>query len=204
MIHATRKLGDSTSVAQRFGSTNGITRPEKVLDVLCNNTSGGLLYMQVHEVTNSLIPKGTTYSGGGGYTLTGLTAGHTYRFLFGVNDTQITNGAQTITNGNPNTTPGDVGAGTFVAAGTTVALAGTGNALITVSVVDQTAPQSTPVPAEGAVADFSWPVAGGPAGSGGTLGDWVDLEGVYCCWSSTAATKTIAAASGSIVILVKG
>lgn len=202
MIHSTRVIGDATSVASRFGTTNGIVRPEKLLDVTCFNNTGGVLYMLVFELTQSLIPFGTKYDGGGAYTITGLTAGHTYEFRFGANDTTITDGASVITNGNPNTAPGDVGAGTLVKlAGTTLALAGSAGALITLFIVDVTAPQSTPVPAEGSTPMFSFPVQGG---LGGTLGKQVDMAGIYCCWSSTQATKTIAAASGEINILLKG
>ena len=55
-------------------------------------------------------------------------------------------------------------------------------------------------PADGTVPKFSFPVF---SQTGGMLGQIVDLTGVYVCWSSTKATKTIAAASGSIVICVK-
>jgi len=55
-------------------------------------------------------------------------------------------------------------------------------------------------PAEGAVPKFSFPVQ---AGLGGTLGQEADLKGIYCCWSSTQATKTIAGASGEINIIVR-
>ena len=115
MNHATVVIGSQTSVASRFGTNSTITRPEKLLDVLCFNNTGGTLYMQVHEL----------------------------------------------------------------AAGTNT---------------------SSP-PADGVVPMFSFPVIGG---LGGTLGRSVDMTGIYCCWSSTQATKTIAAASGSINIIIKG
>jgi len=113
MNHATHVIGNASSVASRFGTENSVVRPEKLMDVLCFNSTGGTLYLQVHEI----------------------------------------------------------------ASGTATA------------------------PSEGAVPLFSFPVLGG---LGGTLGRSCDMTGVYCCWSSTAATKTIASASGSIVIVIKG
>lgn len=62
-------------------------------------------------------------------------------------------------------------------------------------------PAGAVAPAEGAVPRFSFPVF---SQTGGMLGQRCDLTGIYCCWSSTKATKTIAAASGSIVVVVKG
>ena len=57
-------------------------------------------------------------------------------------------------------------------------------------------------PADGQEPRFSFPVQGG---LGGTLGRSVDMQGIYCCWSTTSATKTlVGAASGSINIIVKG
>jgi hypothetical protein len=113
-------IGDSTSVAQRFGSENGAIRPEELLNVTCfNNTGaqgdGGSLFLQVHEIA-----------------------------------------------------PGAAGA---------------------------------VVPAEGSVPKFSFPVF---SKIGGMLGQRASLTGIYCCWSSTGPTKTIAAASGWINIIVKG
>jgi hypothetical protein len=195
MNFPTKIFGDATSVTSRFGSANGIVIPERLIDVLCFNSSNAALYMLVFEITNSLIPFGTAYAGGGTYTLSGLTAGHVYSYRFhGTNDTSITNGSDTIL--------ASAGAGTFTAAGTSVALAGTGSALITVDILDLTVPQSAPVPAEGAVPRFAgFPVQSGLAAN---LGKSVDMTGIYCCWSSTALAKTIAAASGSIEIIVRG
>jgi hypothetical protein len=190
---STHTIGDATSVTSRFGSENGIVRPERLLDVLCFNSSGGTLYMQVFEITNSLIPKGTAYAGGGTATLAGLTAGHTYAYIFGANDTNIINNGTTIL--------AATGAGTFVAGATSITLTGTGSALITTQITDLTVPNSAQVPSDGAVPKFAFPVQ---AGLGGTLGGGIDMTGIYCCWSSTAATKTIAAASGSIAIVIRG
>ena len=201
MNYPTHTLGDSTSVTSRFGSENGVVRPEKLLDVTCVNTSGGTLYMQVFEITNSLIPFGTAYSGAGGYTLTGLTTGHTYSYLTGASEpvaTTLTNGAQVFTV----PASGQALSGTFVAtAHTLVIAAATFSAIITANIQDVTAPNNAPVPAEGSKPRFSFPVL---AGLGGTLGEQCDMTGIYCCWSSTQATKTIAAASGEINILIKG
>lgn len=56
-------------------------------------------------------------------------------------------------------------------------------------------------PADGQVPKFSFPVF---SKTGGMLGQQVDLTGVYCCWSTTEATKTLVGAnSGSIIIVVK-
>ena len=189
----THLIGNAASVASRFGSENGIVRPERLLDVFCFNNTANLLYMQVHSITNSLIPAGTTYAGGGTATLAGLTAGHVYSYQFGANDTNIVNGTETILAAK--------GAGTFTAQGTSVTLTGTGSAIITTQITDLTVPNSVPVPAEGAVPRFSFPVQGG---LGGELGKEADMTGIYCCWSSTQAIKTIAAASGSIVIEIRG
>jgi hypothetical protein len=123
MTHATHTIGDATSVKDRFGcepfataatGANSI-RPEKLLDVLAFNNTGGVLYLQVHEIA-----------------------------------------------------PG----------------------------INVATPIDTAVPL------FSFPVQGG---LGGTLGRSVDIQGIYCCWSTTSGTKTlVAAASGSINIIVKG
>lgn len=122
MNHAAKTIGDATSVKERFGcfpntasgGANAI-RPEKLLDVLAFNNTGGVLYLQVHEIA-----------------------------------------------------PG----------------------------INVAAPIDTAVPL------VSFPVQGG---LGGTLGRGLDLQGIYCCWSTTQATKTlVGAASGSINIVVKG
>jgi hypothetical protein len=197
MNHPTHTIS-SGNCKQLFGTESGIVRPEKLLDVLAfNNTGiqgdGGALYLQVHEVDPGLVAGRTAYSGGpGAYLLTGLTAGHTYDYQFGNNDTNIVNGATTIT----------VPAGTFVASGSSVTLHGTPSALITTLITDLTVPQATPAPIDGAVPMFSFPVF---SQVGGTLGRSVDISGVYCCWSSTQATKTLVANnSGSIAIVLKG
>lgn len=186
----TRVIGDATSVAERFGSVNGILRPEKVLDVTCINTSGATLYMQVHDLFSNNIVTGN-YSGGGAKTVSGLTAGDTYYYEGGANDGTMTNGSVTV----PTTA---AYSGTFVAAGTSVTLVGTAAALVTLVIRPLRVRNSAA--AEGAVPMFSFPVQ---AGLGGTLGRSVDIAAVYCCWSSTQAIKTIAAASGEINIVLK-
>lgn len=189
-MHCTHVIGDATSVAQRFGSENGYVRPQCLEDVTCINTSGGNLYMQVFDITNTLVPFGTAYTAGS-YTLTGLTIGHSYSYNLGVNETSLTNGAQVFNAPN---------AGTFIATATTAVFAGSGTNLVTAYIQDLTVPQATPVPAEGSTPKFSFPVI---AGLGGTLGRECYMSGIYCCWSSTQATKTIAAASGEINILIR-
>ena len=200
MMPKTHTIGSATSVASRFGSENGIVRPEVLLDVPCFNNTGGVLYMLVFEITNSLIPFGTAYSGAGGYTLTGLTIGHTYSYLTGAGEpaaTTLTNGAQVFTV----PASGQALSGTFVATATTLVIAAaTDSANITANIQDVSVPNNATVPAEGAVPKFAFPVQGG---LGGSLGKAVDMSGIYCCWSSTQATKTIAAASGSIAIIIE-
>jgi len=162
---------------------------------------------------NNQIPFGTAYTAGS-YTLTGLTIGHLYYFVLGANETSLTNTAQTITNGAPTSgnaqTPGmpvglvgnvTTNAGWFIAQATSVVIAGSGTNLLTCYITDVTVPQSSPVPAEGSKPRFSFPVQGG---LGGALGREADMSGIYCCWSSTQATKTIAAASGELNIILKG
>ena len=197
MNFATHSIGDQTSVASRFGTETGVVRPEKLLDVLCVNTTGGTLYLQIFDITNSLIPFGTAYSGGGSYTLTGLVVGRTYTYRLGANDTQFTNNAVVYT-----------GSGTFVAAATTAVFTGTNSAIVTTfieQIVNPTANSqqvnSAVAPAAGSTPRFSFPVQ---AGLGGTLGRQVDMTGIYCVWSSSQATLTAAGASGSIEIIIKG
>lgn len=57
-------------------------------------------------------------------------------------------------------------------------------------------------PVDGSVAKFSFPVQ---AGLGGVLGERVDMDAIYVCWSSTPLVKTIVVAnSGSLVAILKG
>jgi hypothetical protein len=63
MNHATHTFGDASSVTQRFGTESTRLQCEKLLDVLCINTSGGLLYMQIFDLFKNLIPAATHYSG---------------------------------------------------------------------------------------------------------------------------------------------
>lgn len=68
--------------------------------------------------------------------------------------------------------------------------------------VHEIAAGAAAAPADGSVPRFSFPVF---SLTGGTLGRCVDLEGIYVCWSTTQATKTLVAAnSGSIAIVIKG
>lgn len=69
---------------------------------------------------SSLITPGVSYSGTGLYTKTGLTAGRTYSYSMGANDTKLVNGAQELAE-----------SGNFVANGTSVILHGTANELVT-------------------------------------------------------------------------
>lgn len=72
----------------------------------------------------NLIAAGTSYSGGGNYVLTGLTAGWTYYWSPGLaNDATLVNGSQTLTT-----------AGSFTAAGTSVTLTGTAAATVNAQV----------------------------------------------------------------------
>ena len=195
MNHATHTFGDSSSVAARFGTESGIVRPEKLLDVLCYNNTAGVLYMLIFGIQNSLIPFGTVYAGGGGlhYTLAGLTVGHLYSYSLGANETSLTNGAQVFNSPN---------AGTFVATANTAAfLTANAASLVTATVIDLTAPQATPAPVAGSTPKFNFPVQ---SGLGGTLGRSVDMQGIYCVWSTTPLTLTAAGASGPIEIVVKG
>ena len=67
--------------------------------------------------------------------------------------------------------------------------------------VHEITPGTAAAPADGSVPKFSFPVQND---QGGTLGRAADMQGIYCCWSSTALTKTIVLAnSGSINIIVK-
>lgn len=62
-------------------------------------------------------------------------------------------------------------------------------------------PAGAVAPIDTSVPKFSFPVF---SKTGGMLGQQVDLTGVYCCWSTTEATKTLVAAnSGSIIIVLK-
>ena len=94
MNHATHTIGDATSVVGRWGSESATLRPEKLMDVLVFNSSASLLYMQVFDIPNSVIAFGTKYSGGGTSTPT-TVASTSYTYVFGANDTSITNGSTT-------------------------------------------------------------------------------------------------------------
>ena len=197
MNFATHIVGDNTSVISRFGSYNGIIRPEKLLDVLCYNNTGGVLYMQVFEITNSLVPFGTVYTGGGNISVTGLTIGHTYGYSSSNtnNDFNITNMSQLIVF----STSGS--SGTFVAQSTSVTLGGSPASLCDLNLVDLTVPNSASAPVAGSVPRFAFPVQ---SGLGGTLGRAFDMQGVYCVWSTTPLTLTaVVAASGPIQIILK-
>lgn len=68
----------------------------------------------------SLIPSPSVYSGAGEFTLGNLVAGNHYSWAKGTNDTDVVNGAQTIS-----------ASGTFIAQGTSVLLRGTAGQLVT-------------------------------------------------------------------------
>lgn len=202
MNHATHVIGNSASVINRWGNESTAFRPEKLMDVLVFNSSASLLYMQVFNIQENIIPQGTAYSGGA-YTLSGLTVGQTYNYSMGANETSFTNGAQTFTKST-------LASGSFVATATTAAFTGSGTAAVTAVVFNPnaSAAQSTAgsdgriAPASGATPMFSFPVQ---PGLGGTLGRSVDMDGIFCAWSTTAATYTaVGGASGSIVIIIKG
>jgi len=189
--HSIHVIGNATSVTSRFGSENGFVRPQQLVDVTCINTSGGNLYMQVFDITNTLVPFGSVYTNLLPFTLTGLTVGHTYSYNFGANEASISDTPSSYT----------TKAGTFVALNTSIQIfPSVSGGFVTLQLNDLTVPQATPVPIEGAVPKFSFPVL---AGLGGTLGRECYMSGIYCCWSSTQATKTIAAASGEINILLR-
>jgi hypothetical protein len=94
MNHATRTIGDATSVIGRWGSESTNLRPEKLMDVLVFNSTASLLYMHVFDIPNSVIAFGTKYSGSGASTPT-TVASTSYTYVFGTNDTSITNGSTT-------------------------------------------------------------------------------------------------------------
>jgi hypothetical protein len=48
-------------------------------------------------VGGNFVPQGSVYDGSGVCTITGLTAGKTYNYSQGANDTSLDNGAQTLT-----------------------------------------------------------------------------------------------------------
>jgi|APFre7841882654_1041346.scaffolds.fasta_scaffold16991_2 hypothetical protein len=54
MNHASHIIGNAASVATRLTSENGSIRPEKLMDILCFNNTGGTLYMQYHDNKSSL------------------------------------------------------------------------------------------------------------------------------------------------------
>ena len=94
MNHATHTIGDATSVVGRWGSESATLRPEKLMDVLVFNSSASLLYMQVFDIPNSVIAFGAKYSAGSSSTPT-TVASTSYTYVFGANDTSITNGSTT-------------------------------------------------------------------------------------------------------------
>ena len=199
MNYATHIIGSNASVASRFGTENGIIRPEKLLDILCFNESAGVLYMQLFEVPNNLVPYGAVYSGGN-YSLTGLTAGHTYYYQTGLNEHAIVNSPQNIVIFGTNSVP----VGTFVANGTSITISAGGafgSSPVTLTVLDVTTIQSEPVPVAGSTPLLSFPVLNG---LGGTLGREIDISGIFCAWSTTGDVFTAAGASGPIQIIVKG
>jgi len=59
MNYPTIRIGTAASVASQITSNNAAIRPEKILDVLAVNNTGGTLYMQYFE--NALVvPADTT------------------------------------------------------------------------------------------------------------------------------------------------
>ena len=54
MNHATIIIGNAASVSTRLTSNNGSIRPEKLVDILCVNETGGVLYMQYHDNKTAL------------------------------------------------------------------------------------------------------------------------------------------------------
>ncbi len=87
--------------------------------VLGSNMVPGISYSGTATATGAnMVPGAVNYSGGS-YTLTGLTAGATYYWTPGANDTQA---------------PGLYYAGIFVATGTSIVLTGTGSLPVTATV----------------------------------------------------------------------
>lgn len=208
MNRHTKIYGDSTSVTQRFASDNAYVRPEKLLDVVCTNTSGGTLYMQVHEISNTQITVSAAGTGAvnQAYNLQStLTNGSPWWLsadtLYQIVATALVNGQvpswqlqlvagnvvqYTGTNPNPSEALFPWFASWSVNAGA--------------APVPAVSVPAAVAPADGVKPRFSFPVQ---TGLGGSLGEECDMTGIYCCWSSTQATKTIAAASGEINILIK-
>jgi hypothetical protein len=54
MNHASHFIGNAASVSTRLTSENGSIRPEKLLDILCFNNTGGVLYLQYHDNKTAL------------------------------------------------------------------------------------------------------------------------------------------------------
>lgn len=54
MHEQTHIIGTGASVATRLTSENGSIRPELLLDILCVNTTGGVLYLQYHDGKTAL------------------------------------------------------------------------------------------------------------------------------------------------------
>lgn len=202
MNHATHTIGNSASVAQRFGTENTRVREEKLLEVLCVNNTAGTLYMQVHEIGNTQF----TVSGAGtaganqnyvelstksnGYTQW-QSADTNYTISVSGGKFVLFNGATSLYSGGALEANGEIAPPWEQSWSVTGGAAG----LPVVTVPIAIAPIDTSVPV------FSFPVF---AGLGGTLGQCADMKGIYCCWSSTLTTKTIAAASGPIQIVIKG
>jgi hypothetical protein len=201
MNHATHTIGTAASVASRFGTENAgpIVRPEKLLDVLCLNNTNGTLYMQVFEIQNTQI----TASGAG-------TAGVNQAFNL---QSTLSGGRQQWQSADTNyslvwdttnlywkilsgATPLYTNAAQVPWEGTWLTVAGNGTA----PAPSFTAPIAV-APAGATVPKFSFPVQ---PGLGGTLGRSVDMDGIFCAWSSTALTYTAAGSSGPIWIVVKG
>jgi hypothetical protein len=73
----------------------------------------------------SVLARGAqTYNGSGAYTLSGLTAGRSYYWLKGANDTSLVNGTETLST-----------SGLFIAQGTSATLNGTNSASVTAAVI---------------------------------------------------------------------
>lgn len=216
MNHATLTIGDATSVAQRFGTNSLnplVVRPEKLKDVLCYNNTGGTLFMQVHEIGNTQITVSSAGTAGANqaYNLqTTLKNGQPWWLSADTNfSIQAIAGAvapsvaitwEILSGVTPiyfTTTQGDSFTG---GTGFTFPWFGSWSTSTGAAPAPAVSSPVAVAPPDGAVPRFSFPVA---TLLGGTLGQECDLSGIYCCWSSTQATKTIAGASGSITIVLK-
>lgn len=72
---------------------------------------------------SSIIPQGASYNGAGLYVLNGLTAGRTYSYVLGANDTKLVNGGEEL-----------LESGNFTANGTTATLHGDVSTLVTATI----------------------------------------------------------------------